>query len=125
MKKNINTTNLEKAFTSLEAALNPPPANDRERDGAIQRFEYTFEVLWQTARKFLENEGIVCSSPRMVIREMFKLQWIVDADKWMEFLRARNYTAHLYNEEIAKEVFDQTLKFAKECKVLIQNLKKL
>lgn len=45
--KKIDYTSLENAIKSLEKALSRIPKNDIERDGVIQRFEYTFELAWK------------------------------------------------------------------------------
>jgi hypothetical protein len=44
---------LVRANQSLKDSLTPPPANDRERDGSIHRFEYTVELSWRLIRKQL------------------------------------------------------------------------
>jgi len=42
------------------------------RDGVIQRFEFTFEILWKTLRLFLLDEGIISKSPKESLKEGFK-----------------------------------------------------
>ncbi|WP_156911800.1 nucleotidyltransferase substrate binding protein [Salibacterium aidingense] len=59
----------EKALSSLRqlAGLNNP--SEVERDGAIQRFEFTFEACWKTAKQYLyDREGLDIGSPKGVIR---------------------------------------------------------
>lgn len=114
---------MESALASLENALEPPPRNDRERDGAIQRFEYTFELTWKTAKKVLENSGIVSPSPKSVIRDLAQQGWIKDAELWLSFLKARNWTVHTYKEETAQTVFEKVKAFAPECHRLLKELK--
>jgi len=44
-------------------------ASDIVRDAAIQRFEYTFEAVWQAMQLFLrEEEGFEIGSPKGAIR---------------------------------------------------------
>ncbi len=109
---NIALQKLEQALRSLEAALTPPPRNDRERDGAIQRFEYTFETAWKTAQRRLKAEGIDAASPREVIREMGRLGWIASVEDWLDFLEKRNLTSHLYNESVALSVWQAVPRFS-------------
>lgn len=114
----------EGAVQSLEGALIPPPANERERDGAIQRFEYTFELSWKFGKRVLEQSGIQSPTPRSVIRDLAQAGWISDARLWMKFLEARNATSLTYSAKTAEEVFQATQIFLTECKVLLERLKK-
>ena len=57
-KSKFSVEALKRAVLSLGDALLPPPANKRERDGAIQRFEYTFELAWKIGGKALEILGV-------------------------------------------------------------------
>ncbi len=59
---------LETAFTRLQQAAGRV-VDDLDRDGVIQRFEFTFELLWKTAKIFLEYEGFRCAGPRSCIKE--------------------------------------------------------
>jgi nucleotidyltransferase substrate binding protein (TIGR01987 family) len=119
----VDFTALDKALGTLDAALTPPPRNDRERDGAIQRFEYTFELAWKTAKKVLAEAGIDSQSPKSVIRDLGQQGLLEDIEKWFGFLRARNATRHTYNDTTADQVFEQTQLFAMECRRLVGILK--
>ena len=37
-------------------------------DGAIQRFEFTFELAWKFLRSLLQFQGIEANSPRSAIK---------------------------------------------------------
>ncbi len=119
----LKTTALERALASLQGSLCPPPANDRERDGSIQRFEYTFETAWKLAQKFLARDGIVSASPKMVIRDMAQQGWITNPSRWIQFLTARNYLSPTYNQQVADWVFSESKVFAEECKKLLDTLR--
>jgi hypothetical protein len=47
--------------------------SDLEKEGTIQRFEYTVELAWKTLKDYLENEGQTISpvTPRNVVKEAF------------------------------------------------------
>lgn len=77
----IDFSTFEKALQTLKAALDPPPANDRERDGAIQRFEYTFELSWKISKKVLQKHGISTDTPRGIFRELAQQEWISNPEE--------------------------------------------
>ena len=122
--KKIDFSKLRKALLSLKDGMNPPPQNDRERDGAIQRFEYTFELSWKVSKKVLELNGTVSHSPKEVIRNLLQQGWIDEGELWMDFLKARNESTHTYEEKTATEVFGCAKKFIPECEKLIERLEK-
>jgi len=81
-------------------------ANDSlGRDGVIQRFEFTFELLWKTLRLFLLNEGIITKSPKESLKEGFKSGLIKDEEIFLDMLEDRNQTSYIYSEEVSKEIF--------------------
>ena len=78
------------------------------RDSAIQRFEFTTEVMWKSLKEFLrEKEGIVCKSPKSCIRELFSVGYLKEEEtfKLLKAIDDRNRTSHTYHEEIAEEIF--------------------
>lgn len=81
-------------------------SNSLAVDGTIQRFEFTFELAWKCTMKLLAFHGIQARSPRMVIKEAYKLGIIDDGDGWLVMLEDRNKTAHLYDELQAKMIYE-------------------
>jgi nucleotidyltransferase substrate binding protein (TIGR01987 family) len=82
--------NFKKAFLKLEEAVNlsgQKELSDLEKEGVIQRFEFTFEIFWKLLKDYLQHEGISLetSTPRNVIREAFKAGLISDGDGWRCF----------------------------------------
>ena len=77
------------------------------RDSAIHRFKVAFELMWETAKLFLEKEGIIRRSPRTCIRELFSAGFIQEkeARELLKMIDYRNMTVHTYNEETAEEIF--------------------
>jgi len=82
-----------------------------EKDGVIQRFEYTFELFWKTLKIILKYYGIECNSPRSCIEESFKTELIEDEEKYLDMLEDRNLTSHIYSQKQAKKIFDRIKKF--------------
>lgn len=115
---------LERALLSLEAAVAKSPENDLERDGAIQRFEFTFELAWKTMRRYLKSLGRVevSGSPKPVLRDALAEGLINDLDAWFEFLEARNASTHIYNEAQARDVFLIAQRFPHFARGLLERL---
>ncbi|WP_456397902.1 HI0074 family nucleotidyltransferase substrate-binding subunit, partial [Desulfurobacterium sp.] len=103
-------SDLKKSIIKLEEAiLKTEKSKNTEdypffRDSAIQRFEFTFEIMWKTIKLFLEKEGIICRSPRSCIREFFSTGYITEDDtrKLLQMIEDRNATVHTYKETVAE-----------------------
>jgi nucleotidyltransferase substrate binding protein (TIGR01987 family) len=96
--------NLRKAFALLQEAVRTPDLNRLEREGLIQRFEYTFELAWKTLKDYLEGKGVEAPYPRDVIKEAFRSGLVTDGDVWMEMLENRNVMSHTYDEKMFESV---------------------
>jgi nucleotidyltransferase substrate binding protein (TIGR01987 family) len=96
-----------------------------EKEGMIQRFEYTFELSWKTLKDYLESRGVQVQFPRDIIKEAFSAGIIHDGDIWMDMLDNRNLMSHTYQEEIFREVIDNVhLKYFPAITRLIDYLEK-
>ncbi|MGI4751758.1 MAG: HI0074 family nucleotidyltransferase substrate-binding subunit [Janthinobacterium lividum] len=95
------------ALTTFNAALLVNPSA-LERDGAIQRFEYCFDLSWKTLKRFLEKRGIInLNSPRSVFAAAFAENIIDDEAIWSDILLKRNASVHTYNQVLAESLFSQ------------------
>lgn len=126
-KNEMDLTGFDNAVKSLEVALSKKPLSDLERDGVIQRFEYTFELAWKMMRKMLIAMGRqdVSASPRPVLRDAAEEHFIEDIENWFEFLEARNLSSHIYDEFEAKKVFAAAFKFLSHAKQLVKKFSEL
>lgn len=93
--------NFSRAYTLLREAVEPEVSelNQLEREGVIQRFEYTFELAWLTLKDRLEYDGVALATvtPRNVIREAFTARLIADGEAWTDMLTDRNLMSHTYD----------------------------
>ena len=100
--------NFSRAFSLLSRALEGEieELNDLEKEGVIQRFEYTFQLSWNTLKDHLEQDGVVMQSvtPRSVIRTAAAAGMITDGQTWIQMLEDRRNTSHLYNIEMLDNV---------------------
>jgi len=102
--------NFEKAILLLKEGLSRTPLkslSDLEKEGIIQRFEYTFELAWKTLKDYLVYQGVTLdqTTPRAVIKQAFAMGVIKDGQAWIEMLDNRNLMSHTYNFESFKKAF--------------------
>jgi len=97
----------KKALERLKGALaeNVSIKGNIVIDGTVQRFEFTFELAWKLAKAILNYNGVEVETPRMVIKEAFRAGLITDGDGWIDMLKDRNKTAHIYNEKQALQIY--------------------
>lgn len=96
-------SNFTRAYSLLREALEDgvDPLNQLEREGVIQRFEFTFELAWNLLKDRLEYDGITITTatPRQVIRQAFSAKLIDDCETWLDMLTDRNLMSHTYDIE--------------------------
>jgi len=102
----LKIKNFEKALSRLEEGIKEAK-NDLDKDGVIQRFEFTMEVLWKALRAILLYQGIECYSPRSCIKEAFKANIIGDDEIILDMLEDRNISSHVYDEERSNQIFER------------------
>lgn len=84
------------------------PESELIRDATIQRFEFTFEVVWKTLKLYLERQGHECGGPRPTLKKAFAENLIAtpeEADRWLQMLEDRNLTSHAYDEALAGQIY--------------------
>ena len=101
--------NYSRAFLLLREAIETFGArevNQLEKEGIIQRFEYTWELAWKTLKDYLDYSGVILptATPRTVIRAAFAANVIHDGEAWMKALDARNKMSHTYNFALFEQV---------------------
>lgn len=108
MKKEVKyaINKFEDALNKLKQGIRQAK-DELEKDGVIQRFEFTFELLWKTLKIFLSYEGIECKTPRGCLKEAFRIGIIEDEEKFLDMLEDRNRTSHIYNKETSEEIFER------------------
>ena len=77
---------------------------DRDKAGAIQAFEFSFELAWKTLKRFLHVKGIEVRSPRDCFREAAAVALISNPKQWFLFLEKRNLTVHTYEPKIVEDI---------------------
>lgn len=92
--------NYGKAFLLLKEAMELPELNELERNGLVQRFEFTLEMAWKTLKDFLEEQGFSFKpSPKDTIRLAQESNYIDFAQELIDGLDLRNILSHDYSGE--------------------------
>ena len=102
----IKLNKTERAFERLKESISRVE-DDLHRDGVIQRFEFTIELLWKAIKAILEYKMIECFSPRDCIKSAFRHGLINDDEVILDMLDDRNIASHIYDEKIAEKVFNR------------------
>jgi len=112
---------LEMANERLKEAVNAEPTS-MNKDATLQRFEFTFELVWKTIQEWTKDRGLICRSPKDCFRTAAQLEVIEDPQFWFEFLKYRNLIAHTYNEEMAEKIYQQAIKFPPLVDLLLKKI---
>lgn len=99
--------------------------DDRDQAGAVQAFEFCYELAWKTMKRILESRGQEVGSPKDTFRKAALEKLIEDPELWFEFQQKRNLTAHTYNQENLNLIVDIFEIFSVELKKLINNIGRL
>ncbi|KZZ12361.1 nucleotidyltransferase, partial [Oleiphilus sp. HI0078] len=90
--------NFQRAFLLLREAVESDIASfsQLEKEGVIQRFEYTFELAWKVLKDKMEFDGIILDqiSPKSVVRQAYQSKYINDAETWLRMIGDRNLMSH-------------------------------
>ena len=93
------------------------------RDSAIKRFELCFDLAWKSVKNFARENGMECYSPKECFKVAFQLKLIEHDEKWLEMVKDRNLTAHLYKEEQAEKIYQKLPEYLKMFKNLREKIK--
>lgn len=81
--------------------------DELDKDGVIQRFEFTFELLWKALKIFLEGEGIECRTPKDCLKSAFRIELFHDEQVCLDMLEDRNKTTHTYDDAESQKIFQR------------------
>lgn len=113
--ENVYITPLLKAFKKFEA-FRANIKTEQEKAGAIQAYEYCFELVWKVMKKLLEERGKIANSPKETFRMAALEGFIQNVELWFNFLKMRNLIVHTYEEHEADKVIEVLPLFSQEVK---------
>lgn len=93
--------NFQRAFLLLDEAMTYQLSqlSQLEKEGIIQRFEYTFELAWKVLKDKMEYDGLILNqlSPKAVIRQAAQARYIDNAELWLAMISDKNLMRHTYD----------------------------
>jgi nucleotidyltransferase substrate binding protein (TIGR01987 family) len=77
-----------------------------EKEGIIQRFEFTLELAWKTLKDKMEYDGLMLDriSPKMVVKEAYKSKYIDDIETWLKMIDDRTSLSHANDHKVFEKV---------------------
>lgn len=99
----------QRALQRLKAGLHDyDNLTELEKDGVIQRFEFTFELAWKTLQDyFAQVSGYVdVKGPRTVLKQAVQDALIEDGYWWLHMLESCNELTHVYDETQSRQILD-------------------
>lgn len=91
----------DNAYKRLEEAINLPKLNELERNGLIQRFEFTIDIAWKVMKDYLTDNGFQFKpSPKDTYRQAQNAELIDFAQDLIDGLEIRNNLSHDYSGEL-------------------------
>ena len=98
--------------------------DELDKDGVIQRFEFTFELLCKALKIYLEHQGILVKTPRDSFVEAFRINLFDDEKIFLDMLEDRNSASHVYDKKTSEKIFNRVKKnYSSETAKLIEQLK--
>ncbi len=114
---------LNRAIVRLEEGLaryQTDTSDAQIRDGLIQRFEFTYEQVHKTLKRYLEYTAATPEEiDRMAFSDMIRTANEQDLllgewSDWRGYRAMRNQTSHSYDEAVALKVVEGIPQFLKE-----------
>lgn len=133
----LELESLKRAVTAMDAVL--ARSNDiglmdtldevtrsAVRSGAIQHFEFNYELCWKFMKRWLEMNISPAVADGVTRRELFRQaaenHLIDDVNRWMRHHDARNRTAYTYDPAVAETVYESANEFVQDAKRLLEAL---
>jgi nucleotidyltransferase substrate binding protein (TIGR01987 family) len=120
----IDISNLLKAHNKFEE-FRLHLDTEQNKAGAIQAFEFCYELSWKTMKRLLEVSGRNPYTPREIFREAAASGLISDPKIWFDFIAIRNITVHTYNLQNVEKVISIFEVFSKALQEFLKNIKAL
>ena len=96
--------------------------DEQYQAGAIQSFEWCYELSWKFMRKVLIKNDIEAEVKKDIFRQAARIGLIESPEAWFKFNELRNLTSHTYDEDESNKVVKALPEFDKALDQLIEKL---
>ncbi|SUT95269.1 nucleotidyltransferase substrate binding protein [Actinobacillus lignieresii] len=140
MVDRLKIDTLEDAFYSLEETIKQLSdlawftqqkwiVQDTLIAGAIQKFEFVYELSLKMMKRQLQQEAINNDDVggygfKDILREALRLGIINDMSKWVEYRDMHNITSHTYDQQKADAVYSRISDFLEQSRFLVEQLRR-
>lgn len=104
--------NYRSALNVLVEAPMQDLSNEFVTEGIVNKFNLQFELGWKLLKALLAYEGAreaASSSPRDIIKAAYRYFDFIDEGLWLDMLRDRNDTTHIYDESRLHKLVDNVI----------------
>ena len=60
----------------------------------------------KTLKRLLALEQIETATPKETLQRAYQARWLQDEAAWLAMVRARNLSSHVYDETMARKIYD-------------------
>lgn len=117
----VTLKNAKKIFEEFRVDMK----TDRDKAGAVQSFEFCYELAWKTMKRVLASRGLEAESPKDVFRKAAKDKIIDDPEIWFDFQKKRNLTVHTYEHKNLEIIITSFEDFSNELSKFISKVDSL
>jgi len=113
---------------SLSIDLSPLAEDivDVIRNGQVQKFEFTIELLWKVIKIYLdEAHGFDEKSPKAAVKRFYLLECIENEEYalLMNGLNDRNKLSHIYNKKQFEDIYRNMFEYSKLFIIVLEKLR--
>lgn len=104
--------NYRSALNVLVEAPMQDLSNEFVTGGIVNKFNLQFELGWKLLKALLAYEGAreaASGSPRDIIKAAYRYFDFIDEGLWLDMLRDRNDTTHIYDESRLHKLVDNVI----------------
>lgn len=104
--------NFASALATLRLSSEQDLSNEFVQGGIVAKFSLQFELSWKLMKELLRYEGdraAATGSPREVIKAAYQYYDWLDESIWLEMLRDRNDTTHIYDAALVEKLIDSII----------------